>query len=183
MPEANLADRLAGFSEVNQGYSEELAQSEAERCLQCKNAPCRGGCPVDVDIPGFIKLIREGKYTGAGLKIKETNAFPAICGRVCPQEQQCQAECVLTKQDKPINIGYLERFAGDYLIANPPEQTERAEASGYKVAVVGSGPAGLAAAGDLAKRGHEVTVFDALHRPGGGALGCRRCGGSTCVFQ
>ena len=167
MREANASDRRAGFGEVNQGYTEKLALAEAERCLECKNAPCRSGCPVDVDIPGFIKLICDGKYAQAGLKIKETNAFPAICGRVCPQEQQCQAECVLAKQDKPINIGYLERFAGDYLIANPPEQAERPEASGYKVAVVGSGPAGLAAAGDLAKLGHQVTVFEALHRPGG----------------
>ncbi len=131
MPEADATDRLAGFGEVNQGYTEELARAEAERCLECKNAPCRAGCPVDVDIPAFIKLIREGKYSQAGLKIKETNAFPAICGRVCPQEQQCQAECVLAKQDKPINIGYLERFAGDYLIASPPEQAERPDSSGY----------------------------------------------------
>ncbi len=167
MPEASISERLAGFSEVNQGYSEELAQAEAERCLQCKNSPCVEGCPVDVDIPGFIKLIREGKYTQAGLKIKETNTFPAICGRVCPQERQCQERCVLAKRGKAINIGYLERFVGDYLISHPPEQTERPALSGYKVAVVGSGPAGLAAAGDLAKLGHQVTVFEALHRPGG----------------
>ncbi len=167
MPEADASDRRAGFGEVNQGYTEELARAEAERCLQCKNSPCVEGCPVDVDIPAFIELIRAGKHTQAGLKIKETNAFPAICGRVCPQEQQCQAECVLAKQDKPINIGYLERFVGDHLIANPPAQAERPDSSGYKVAVVGSGPAGLAAAGDLAKRGHQVTVFEALHRPGG----------------
>ncbi len=167
MPEANASDRIAGFGEVNQGYSEELAQAEAERCLQCNNPPCVGGCPVDVDIPGFIKLIREGKYTQAGLKIKETNAFPAICGRVCPQERQCQEKCVLAKRGKPINIGYLERFVGDYLISHPPEQAEHPDSSGYKIAVVGSGPAGLAAAGDLAKLGHQVTVFEALHRPGG----------------
>ena len=167
MPEADASQRRTGFGEVNRGYTEELALAEAERCLECKNAPCRSGCPVDVDIPAFIKLICEGEYSQAGLKIKETNAFPAICGRVCPQEQQCQAECVLAKQDKPINIGYLERFVGDYLIDNPPAQAERPETSGYKVAVVGSGPAGLAAAGDLAKRGHQVTVFEALHRPGG----------------
>jgi len=167
MPEADASDRIAGFGEVNQGYTEELAQAEAERCLQCKNPPCIEGCPVDVDIPGFIKLIREGEYTQAGLKIKETNAFPAICGRVCPQERQCQAQCVLSKQGKPINIGYLERFVGDYLISHPSEQAECPDSSGYKVAVVGSGPAGLAAAGDLAKLGHQVTVFEALHRPGG----------------
>jgi len=167
MPEADASDRVAGFGEVNQGYSAELAQAEAERCLQCKNPPCVEGCPVDVDIPAFIKLIREGEYTQAGLKIKETNTFPAICGRVCPQEWQCQEKCVLAKQGKSINIGYLERFVGDYLISHPPEQTERPDSSGYKVAVVGSGPAGLAAAGDLAKLGHQVTVFEALHRPGG----------------
>jgi len=167
MPEADASERIADFGEVNQGYTEELAQAEAERCLQCKNPRCVEGCPVDVDIPGFIKLIREGKYTQAGLKIKETNAFPAICGRVCPQERQCQAQCVLARQGKPINIGYLERFVGDYLISHPSEQAERPALSGYKVAVVGSGPAGLAAAGDLAKLGHQVTVFEALHRPGG----------------
>jgi len=167
MPEADASDRRTGFGEVNQGYTEELAVAEAERCLQCKNEPCRAGCPVDVDIPAFIKLIREGKYAQAGLKIKQTNAFPAICGRVCPQERQCQEKCVLAKRGKPINIGYLERFAGDYLIDNPPAQAERPDSSRHKVAVVGSGPAGLAAAGDLAKLGHQVTVFEALHRPGG----------------
>ncbi len=167
MPELEVSDRLAGFAEVNQGYSEEQARAEADRCLQCKKAPCREGCPVDVDIPGFIALIREGRYAEAGLKIKETNVFPAICGRVCPQEWQCQEKCVLAKQGKPINIGYLERFVGDYLIAHPEEQINAAAATGKRVAVVGSGPAGLSAAGDLAKAGHEVTIFESLHEPGG----------------
>ncbi len=167
MAERAVGDRLAGFDEVNLGYSEQQAQAEAERCLQCKKAPCRAGCPVDVDIPEFIRLIREGKYGEAGLKIKQTNAFPAICGRVCPQEDQCQAQCVLVKQSKPVNIGYLERFVGDYLISHPEERVSSVAHTGKKVAVVGSGPAGLAAAGDLAKAGHEVTVFEALHEPGG----------------
>jgi len=167
MPELEVSERLSSFAEVNLGYSEQDAQAEAERCLQCKKAPCREGCPVDVDIPGFIALIREGSYAEAGLKIKRTNVFPAICGRVCPQERQCQERCVLAKRGKAINIGYLERFVGNYLIAHPEEQINAAPATGKRVAVVGSGPAGLAAAGDLAKLGHQVTVFEALHRPGG----------------
>ncbi len=167
MRERDVSERVAGFEEVNRGYSEQEARAEAERCLQCKKAPCREGCPVDVDIPGFICLVCEGRYAEAGLKIKESNAFPAICGRVCPQERQCQATCVLSKQGKPINIGYLERFVGDYLIEYPPEQVGSTAPTGKKVAVVGSGPAGLAAAGDLAKAGHQVTVFEALHEPGG----------------
>ena len=167
MPELAVNDRLAGFDEVNRGYSAEQARAEAERCLQCKKAPCWAGCPVDVDIPSFIELLRAGECLQAALKIKETNAFPAICGRVCPQERQCQETCVLARKGKPINIGYLERFVGDYLIQQPQSAAAAPAASGFRVAVIGSGPAGLAAAGDLAKAGHQVVIFEALHEPGG----------------
>ena len=122
MRERDVSERVVGFEEVNRGYSEQEARAEAERCLQCKKAPCRQSCPVDVDIPGFIALIREGEYAEAALKVKRTNVFPSICGRVCPQERQCQEKCVLAKPGKPINIGYLERFVGDYLIEHPQEQ-------------------------------------------------------------
>ena len=168
MTESPVEDRLAGFAEINLGYSEEQALAEAERCLQCKRAPCVTGCPVDVDIPGFIELIRERRYADAGLKIKETNVFPAICGRVCPQEQQCQVKCVVGRTGRPpVGIGHLERFVGDYLIANPQRPPSRPQSAGRKVAVIGSGPAGLTVAGELAKLGHRVTIFEALHEPGG----------------
>ncbi len=167
MPELPVTQRLAGPVEVNRGYSEQQALAEAERCLQCKNAPCVAGCPVDIDIPAFIKLIREKRYTQAGLKIKETNSFPAICGRVCPQEQQCQEKCVVGRAGhEPVGIGHLERFVGDHLIAHS-QKPSRAKPTGHKVAVVGSGPAGLTCAGELAKLGHQVTIFEALHEPGG----------------
>ncbi len=168
MAELPVDRRLAGASEVNVGYSEEQARAEAQRCLQCKRPPCVAGCPVDIDIPAFIKLISEGRYADAALKIKETNSFPAICGRVCPQEQQCQAKCVVGRTGRPpVGIGHLERFVGDYLVANPQPVSSSPEPTGYKVAIVGSGPAGLTTAGELAKLGHEVTIFEALHEPGG----------------
>jgi len=168
MPERPAEDRIKDFNEVPLGFDEELAKIEASRCLQCKKPFCIDGCPVAVDIPGFIKLILQGDYLGAARKIKETNSLPAICGRVCPQEDQCEKVCVLGKRDKPVAIGRLERFASDYerehgemFIPEIPEST------GKKIAIIGSGPAGLTAAGELLKMGHQVTIFEAFHSPGG----------------
>jgi len=168
MPEQNPKERSKNFKEVPNGYTPELAQKEASRCLQCKKPTCIEGCPVGVKIPEFIKLIAEGDFIGAAKKLKEDNSLPAVCGRVCPQESQCESVCVLGKKDEPVAIGRLERFAADYERAQgevslpdiPPP-------TGKKVAVVGSGPAGLTLAGDLVKYGHQVTVFEALHKPGG----------------
>lgn len=168
MPEQSPKERIRNFDEVPYGYPEETAILEASRCLQCKKPPCVEGCPVEIDIPGFIKLIREGDFLGAVRKIKEKNALPAICGRVCPQETQCEARCVLGKKDEPVAIGRLERFVADYerekseiYIPEIKEETKK------KVAVVGSGPAGLTVAADLRLLGHDVTIFEALHKPGG----------------
>lgn len=168
MPEQTPGERIKNFNEVPFGYTKELAQLEAKRCLQCKKPLCVSGCPVEVDIPGFIALIVEGKFTEAARKIKETNALPAVCGRVCPQEEQCEKTCILGKKDQPVAIGRLERFCADW------ERTEAgfvrpeiAKPTGKKVAIVGAGPAGLTCAGDLVKLGHEVHVLEALHKPGG----------------
>lgn len=168
MPEQDPKERIKNFNEVPFGYPPEVAQIEAQRCLQCKKPSCVDGCPVEVDIPGFIKLIKEGDFLGAAKKIKEKNALPAICGRVCPQEVQCESKCVLAKKDEPVAIGRLERFAADWerekgKISLP----EIKEKTGKKVAVVGSGPAGLTVAADLIVLGHDVTIFEALHKPGG----------------
>ncbi|MCX7965329.1 MAG: bifunctional dihydroorotate dehydrogenase B NAD binding subunit/NADPH-dependent glutamate synthase [Syntrophorhabdaceae bacterium] len=168
MPEQNPMVRIQNFNEVALGYSKESAMREASRCLNCKNSPCVEGCPVNVQIPKFIKLIKEGDFMGAIHTIKETNSLPAVCGRVCPQEVQCEAKCVLGKKGEPIAIGRLERFAADYELAMgdvriPPIP----EKTGKKVAVVGAGPAGLTVAGELAKKGHDVTIFEALHKAGG----------------
>ena len=168
MPEQDPKVRVHNFDEVPLGYTEEMAVLEAKRCIQCKKPTCMTGCPVDVDIPGFIKLIAEGDFTGAARRLKETNCLPAVCGRVCPQEDQCEKVCILGKKDSPVAIGRLERFAADYEresgnIIIP----EIAQSTGKKVAVVGAGPAGLTIAGDLVKLGHEVTIFEALHKAGG----------------
>jgi glutamate synthase (NADPH/NADH) small chain len=168
MPEQEPQARVDNFQEVPLGYSPQQAMEEAKRCLQCKKPFCINGCPVGVDIPGFIELIAEGKFVEAARKIKEANCLPAICGRVCPQETQCEAECVLGKKFEAGAIGRLERFAADYerelgLVELP----QKAPATGQRVAIVGSGPAGLTAAGDLILLGHEVTVFEAFHKPGG----------------
>jgi len=168
MPEQNPMVRIQNFNEVALGYSKESAMREASRCLNCKNSPCVEGCPVNVQIPKFIKLIKEGDFMGAIHTIKETNSLPAVCGRVCPQEVQCEARCVLGKKGEPVAIGRLERFAADYELAMgdvriPPIP----EKTGKKVAVVGAGPAGLTVAGELAKKGHDVTIFEALHKAGG----------------
>ncbi|NQT12746.1 MAG: NADPH-dependent glutamate synthase [Planctomycetes bacterium] len=168
MPEQDPKVRSRNFEEVPLGYSEEQAQAEAERCLQCKKPFCLKGCPVNVEIPGFVQLITEGKYAEAARKIKETNCLPAVCGRVCPQESQCEAYCVLGKKGDPVAVGRLERFAADYERRNGlVELPEKTPQTGKKVAVVGCGPAGLTVAGDLILLGHDVTIFEAFHKPGG----------------
>ncbi|UCD93977.1 MAG: FAD-dependent oxidoreductase, partial [Candidatus Zixiibacteriota bacterium] len=168
MPEQKPEDRVKNFEEVPYGLTPELAQIEASRCLDCKKPVCIGGCPVEVDIPGFIKLVLDGDYVAAAKKIKETNALPAICGRVCPQEDQCEKVCVLTKKYRPVAVGYLERVVADYERAQGEiEIPEPPPPTGKKVAVVGSGPAGLTVAADLAKLGHKVIIHEALHKAGG----------------
>ena len=168
MPERDARQRREDWGEVPLGYTSELAQAEAVRCLQCKNPLCVAGCPVGINIPAFIKLIAQGDFVGAAKKIKETNSLPAVCGRVCPQEDQCEKVCILTKKFTSVAIGNLERFAADYeREQGEVELPEVQPPTGYKVAVVGSGPAGLTAAGELVKMGHEVVIFEALHKPGG----------------
>jgi glutamate synthase (NADPH/NADH) small chain len=168
MAEQSPAERVKNFSEVPLGYSAEQALTEASRCLQCKKRPCVAGCPVAVDIPGFIALVQAGDFAAAARKIKETNCLPAVCGRVCPQETQCEALCVLGKKGEPVAIGRLERFVADYEREHGlAEKPTVAPATGKRVAIVGSGPAGLTAAADLARLGHEVHIFEALHDMGG----------------
>ncbi|MBS7644978.1 MAG: NADPH-dependent glutamate synthase [Candidatus Bathyarchaeia archaeon] len=160
-------ERIRDFHEVALGFTEEDALAEAARCLQCPNPTCIPGCPVEIDIKSFIGFIREGDYESAIRKIKEKNNLPGICGRVCPQEVQCEEVCVLNRKGAPIAIGALERFAADYERSKGVPEARRGEPTEMRVAVVGSGPAGLTAAGDLARLGHEVTIFEALHSPGG----------------
>ncbi|MCL6610988.1 MAG: NADPH-dependent glutamate synthase [Peptococcaceae bacterium] len=167
MPAQDPAVRSRNFNEVALGYSPETAIAEAGRCLQCKNEPCRQGCPVEVDIPAFLKLASEGDFAGAIAKIKEKNALPAVCGRVCPQENQCEKYCTLGKKHEPVGIGRVERFCADWELAKGVKLPEVAPPTGFKVAVVGSGPAGITCAADLAKLGHKVTMFEALHVAGG----------------
>ncbi|GAB6887114.1 NADPH-dependent glutamate synthase [Desulfothermus okinawensis JCM 13304] len=168
MPEQPPEVRRRNFKEVPLGYTPELAMKEASRCLQCKKPSCREGCPVQVDIPAFIKLIKEGDFTKAIRKIWEKNSLPAICGRVCPQELQCEGHCILGKKGEPVAIGNLERFAADYEREHGTgELPPKAPPTGKKVAVIGSGPSGLTVAGDLILKGHEVTVFEAFHKGGG----------------
>jgi len=167
MPEQPAEERRKNFNEVALGYTKEDALAEASRCLSCKDPKCVEGCPVNVDIPGFIKLICEEDFGGAIEKIKGTNALPAICGRVCPQETQCEALCVLGKKGQPVAIGRLERFCADYEHQKSVKVPDIPKSTGKKVAVVGSGPAGLTAAADLAKLGHKVTIFESLHKAGG----------------
>ncbi|MGQ9700039.1 MAG: NADPH-dependent glutamate synthase [Candidatus Bipolaricaulaceae bacterium] len=167
MREQDPKIRIHNFEEVPYGYTPDEAISEAERCLQCKRAPCIQGCPVQINIPKFIREIREGDFRAAIKTIKETNNLPAICGRVCPQETQCQAVCTLGKKYEPVSIGRLERFAADWEYENGVDLPPVAPPTGFKVAVVGSGPAGLTCAAHLRRLGHEVTLFEALHEPGG----------------
>ncbi len=161
--------RNKNFSEVALGYTEEEAQEEASRCLQCPNPQCRAGCPVEVPIPQFIKCIKEKKYAEGIATIKSKNALPAVCGRVCPQEVQCQAKCVIGRMGDPVSIGRLERFLADWEKENGAQLPPKATPTGKKVAVIGAGPAGLTVAADLVKLGHQITIFEALH-VGGGVL-------------
>lgn len=168
MPEQEPEVRAHNFQEVPHGLAEEQALIEASRCLECPKAPCIKGCPVEVDIPAFINLILEKQYSAAARKIKETNSLPAVCGRVCPQEEQCEQVCVLAKKFNPVAIGHLERFVADWERDHEEVQIPKvAPPTGRKVAIVGSGPSGLTVAGDLVKLGHDVTIYEALHKPGG----------------
>jgi len=168
MPEQEAQVRAHNFIEVPTGYTVKMAQEEASRCLQCKKPGCVAGCPVEVDIPGFINLITEGDFTGAIRNLWSKNALPAVCGRVCPQEIQCEGKCIVGKKGEAVAIGNLERFCADYEREHgtgelPPTQSS----TGKKVAVVGSGPSGLTVAGDLIQKGHDVTILEAFHKPGG----------------
>ncbi len=168
MPGQSPEERIKNFKEVPFGYTPEMAVTEAKRCLQCKKALCVGGCPVEIDIPAFVRMIAEGDFIGAAKELKRNNSLPAICGRVCPQEDQCEKVCVLAKKYESVAIGNLERFAADYEREQGEiEIPEAAPPTGKKVAIVGSGPAGLTLAGDLIKLGHQVTIFEALHKTGG----------------
>jgi len=168
MPKSDPKLRVQNFEEVALGYTRDQAMREASRCLDCKKPPCIAGCPVDIDIPAFIKLIRNGDFNGALHKIKERNCLPAICGRVCPQEDQCEVVCVLAKKGQPIAIGRLERFVADHAFQHGDARLPNLPpASGKKVAVIGAGPAGLTAASELIQMGHRVTIFEALHKTGG----------------
>ncbi|MCT4638359.1 MAG: NADPH-dependent glutamate synthase [Bacteroidales bacterium] len=159
--------RKSSFEEVCLGYSEEEAVLEANRCLLCKKPACVQGCPVSIDIPGFIAKIKEGDLDKAGEIVFDSSTLPAICGRVCPQESQCEGKCVLSKKGDPVSIGKLERFIADYTNINNSLKIRKNTSKGLKVAVVGSGPSGLSCAGELAKAGYDVTIFEALHKPGG----------------
>ena len=167
MPTQEPRVRAHNFDEVALGYSEETAIDEALRCLNCKNMPCVGACPVNIHIPEFIGKIKEGDFEGAYQVIATTSTLPAICGRVCPQETQCESKCVRGIKGEPVGIGRLERFVADWHNAHSDETPKTAEKNGHKVAIVGSGPSGLTCAGDLAKLGYDVTVFEALHTAGG----------------
>jgi glutamate synthase (NADPH/NADH) small chain len=168
MPEQEAAARSVNFLEVNLGFTERLALLEADRCLQCKDPRCIKGCPVGVNIPRFLDLLAAGKVAEAAQSLLDDNALPAITGRVCPQETQCEAECVRAARGLPVGVGYLERYVADWAREHRDELPRTApQPSGKRVAIVGSGPAGLTAAGELAKRGHDVTIYEALHKPGG----------------
>ena len=168
MPEQDPDKRRRNFDEVPLGLTEEMAMVEAERCLKCKKPLCVAGCPVSVKIPQFIKLIAEKDFSGAAKKLWETNALPAVCGRVCPQEDQCEGVCIVGKKGDPVAIGYLEKFAADWEREHGSGEVPKvAEKTGKKVAVVGSGPSAITVAGDLLLKGHDVTIFEAFHKPGG----------------
>jgi glutamate synthase (NADPH/NADH) small chain len=165
--EQDPKERAANFEEVCLGYNKEEAMEEAERCLNCKNAQCIKGCPVAIDIPGFVGQIKEGNFEEAYQVISKSSALPAVCGRVCPQESQCEGKCIRGIKGEPVSIGKLERFAADWARENGIQPKKADSMNGHKVAVIGSGPAGLTCAGDLAKLGYDVTIFEALHEAGG----------------
>ena len=167
MPSQDPVERAKNFSEVALGYTKEMAVDEAKRCLNCKNKPCVGGCPVQINIPAFIAKVAEEDFEGAYQIIAKDSSLPAVCGRVCPQETQCEKFCVRGIKGEPVGIGRLERFVADWHNENVKDAPAKPEAKGHKVAVIGSGPSGLTCAGDLAKRGYDVTVFEALHTAGG----------------
>ncbi len=167
MPAQDAVVRSGNFKEVALGYSAEIAIEEASRCLNCKNKPCVNGCPVNIDIPGFIMKVKDGDFEGAYQVIAKSSSLPAVCGRVCPQETQCECKCTLGIKFEPVGIGRLERFVADWHNEHATGAVNKPESNGRKVAVVGSGPAGLTCAGDLAKKGYSVTVFEALHTAGG----------------
>lgn len=167
MPTQDPAVRAKNFKEVTLGYTEQIAIDEAKRCLNCKNRPCIAGCPVNIDIPDFISQIKEGKFEEAYQVINKSSSLPAVCGRVCPQESQCESKCTMGIKMEPVGIGRLERFVADYHNANSDGKVDKPEPNHIKVAVVGSGPSGLTCAGDLAKKGYDVTIFEALHTAGG----------------
>ncbi|MBQ8569462.1 MAG: NADPH-dependent glutamate synthase [Oscillospiraceae bacterium] len=167
MPAQEPDVRNKNFLEVALGYTEEMAVDEAQRCLNCKNMPCVSGCPVNIEIPAFIQEIAKGNYEGAYQIISKSSSLPAVCGRVCPQEKQCEGKCVRGIKGEPVGIGRLERFAADYHIANFKGEVVKPEPNGKKVAIIGAGPAGLTCAGDLARMGYAVTVYEALHLAGG----------------
>ncbi|OGC05781.1 glutamate synthase (NADPH), homotetrameric [candidate division WOR-1 bacterium RIFCSPLOWO2_02_FULL_46_20] len=166
MTNRSARERISDFNEVPRGYTAEQAIEEAKRCIQCKKPKCVAGCPVEIDIPGFLKFVAEGDFASAVKKIKETNALPAVCGRVCPQEDQCEKECILGVKGEPVAIGNVERFVADWERGTAPA-VSRSDRGGGKIAVVGSGPAGLTCAGDLARLGYQVTIFESLHVTGG----------------
>ena len=167
MPTQDPVIRAANFNEVALGYSEETAIDEALRCLNCKNAPCVAGCPVNIHIPEFLARVKEGDFEGAYQVIYKSSSLPAVCGRVCPQEKQCEERCIRGIKGESVGIGRLERFVADWHNAHTTEALKKPESNGIKVAVIGSGPSGLTCAGELAKKGYEVTIFEALHTAGG----------------
>ena len=167
MPTQEPQVRAHNFSEVALGYTRELALDEAARCLNCKNRPCVEGCPVNIDIPGFIMKIKDEDFEGAYQVINQSSSLPAVCGRVCPQETQCEAKCTMGIRFEPVGIGRLERYVADYHNENATEKAKAPASNGHKVAIVGAGPSGLTCAGDLAKKGYKVSIFEALHKAGG----------------
>ena len=169
MPEQEAVQRSGNFQEVNLGFSEQLALLEAQRCIQCKEAKCIRGCPVMVNIPRFVNFVAEGDFAAAARSLFGDNALPSISGRVCPQEEQCEGSCIRGVKGQPVAIGYLERFVADWARSQCAgvQEADKPAPTGRKVAVVGAGPAGLTAAGELVKQGHEVTIYEALHKPGG----------------